>query len=583
MNLLNSDIFGREFNFKCNFRHGITILGFSGDGDYRLLGSMRHNLKNNSLSIDNELNCTLQDVVHIGTKLRNRLLNDLVALVVGTKVANVTHLKVLLNLVSKDCHGLVYSDICPNDRQNFASVKKIVEPKVREILASKVIDSDGTIEYIRICDEVISSLYDENLTPLERIFRIWRATYFLRAWRLFIVQSDYLNLDSNFITANAYACIELNAQNLLILIKKLRNEGLNELFLPTIFNSQPCEETFRKMRSMGTINFTKINFTLLELMHLVGRVQLMNDIMFFKLANVDIFFPRNPAHKTHVNTFELPTDGEIEETMLKASNAAVYDAQRFGICVTSNDIQRCNLKDVHITMNRNDQYRNNDNIDLNIASSCDDDTVDFENLKDYSNKIDNLNEGSSYVNVMGKNGSKIVRKSTLMWNYNDSKSKLSADRLQRVRADKKRPNRQLEFVDVTVIDKPIYRAHEIKTGDWCFFINTLQNDDSKTKFVFGNILSFQHPGTKYKDREYPLDFAPVLQNENVKKILVLALWYEADINGIVHSSKCPKCNLIDIENYVMNVLHSAIEKNSDGTICISQEFSNLMKSTLQHF
>lgn len=290
--------------------------------------------------------CFLQDIVHIGTKLRNRLLDLVIFLLIGNKVASVSHLKILINSVPKSVHGLVYSDICPDDRQNYNSLEKVMQPNVREALATYVLGSEGTVEFIRICYEITSSLYDDNLAPLDRISRIWRSTFLLRAWRLHIrhAAKDGLNLDENFISRNAYQCIELNAKNLVILVRKFRDEGLTQFFQPTLFNSQPCEETFRKLRSMGTLNFTKVNFTLLELIHLIGRVELMDDIMNFKLADIDVHFPRNPIHKAKFNHFELPSDLQINNTIKQALSTAVEEATKFEMLITEKDIEKCKLK-----------------------------------------------------------------------------------------------------------------------------------------------------------------------------------------------------------------------------------------------
>lgn len=155
------------------FRHGIKVAGFSGDGDIRVLNSMRYNSNFNSdinenkwFSVDSNI-CFLQDIVHIGTKLRNRLLDLVIFLLIGNKVVSVGHLKILINSVPKAVHGLVYSDICPDDRQNYNSLVKVMEPRVRKALAAYVLGSEGTIEFIKICDEITSSLYDDNLSPLE--------------------------------------------------------------------------------------------------------------------------------------------------------------------------------------------------------------------------------------------------------------------------------------------------------------------------------------------------------------------------------------------------------------------------------
>lgn len=70
------------------------------------------------------------------------------------------------------------------------------------------------------------------------------------------------------------------------------------------------------------------------------------------------------------------------------------------------------------------------------------------------------------VDCTDENGLKTVRKSSLIWNLSDSKDKLSADRLNRVRGSKRKSsNQQLEFVDVSMIDKPLCKTSGIKVGD----------------------------------------------------------------------------------------------------------------------
>lgn len=69
-----------------------------------------------------------------------------------------------------------------------------------------------------------------------------------------------------------------------------RDSNMGKFYLPTLFNSQPNEEIFRQFRSMGTISYTKINFSLLKLFHLVGRVELQNNIVHVKLAGKGVFF-----------------------------------------------------------------------------------------------------------------------------------------------------------------------------------------------------------------------------------------------------------------------------------------------------
>lgn len=104
----------------------------------------------------------IQDFIHIGTKLRNRMLKPSVSLPFGTKAISVSHLKVLLANCPKDIHGLVLSDVSPNDRQNFKSLQKVMESRVTESLQKYVIDSEATVVFINICKNATSCGLDKN-------------------------------------------------------------------------------------------------------------------------------------------------------------------------------------------------------------------------------------------------------------------------------------------------------------------------------------------------------------------------------------------------------------------------------------
>lgn len=66
------------------------------------------------------------------------------------------------------------------------------------------------------------------------------------------------NEGKNFISLNAFACIEINAYNLLHLIIKFRDANTPEYFLPTLFQSQSCEHTSQQLCSMTTMDKNKL-------------------------------------------------------------------------------------------------------------------------------------------------------------------------------------------------------------------------------------------------------------------------------------------------------------------------------------
>lgn len=77
--------------------------------------------------IDLKRTLCFQDTVHIGTKFRNRLLAAPITITLGNSVVSLSHLKILLNNVPKDIHGLTMKDICPDDHQNYGSLEKMMK------------------------------------------------------------------------------------------------------------------------------------------------------------------------------------------------------------------------------------------------------------------------------------------------------------------------------------------------------------------------------------------------------------------------------------------------------------------------
>lgn len=88
---------------------GITILGFSSDGDTRLLKSMNIKTFSSHAQKNNSDSCALQEVyvqdtVYIGTKLRTRLLKPGIILPMSKYNASVSHLYEITEKFSKDKH-----------------------------------------------------------------------------------------------------------------------------------------------------------------------------------------------------------------------------------------------------------------------------------------------------------------------------------------------------------------------------------------------------------------------------------------------------------------------------------------------
>lgn len=184
-------------------------------------------------------------------------------------------------------------------------------------------------------------------------------------------------------------------------------------------------------------------------------------------------------------------------------------------------------------------------------------------MKDFTKGHETLDENSSFVNVVGSRGEKIVRKSTLMFNLSKSKEKLSSDRMKRVHgsSNKRTPYRQLEFIDVSVIDQAVYIANEIKIGDWVAFKNV-------KGFILGNILSFRYvDGRTNTDKKYLWDVAPIKPNSNEKKsreIELMATWYQMELNVTMPALKFIEHRYVRTQYYVASVARDAIERENES-------------------
>ncbi|KAF0688873.1 Uncharacterized protein FWK35_00037959, partial [Aphis craccivora] len=167
----NEDVMSRwNFMKLAAASQGIEIIGFSSDGDTRLLKTMQLQslsmyARESNLNVD-VLNDTIetaetandwswfsighppivfkdetnreiyiQDTVHIGTKLRTRFLKPNIVLPMGTYFASVDHLIELTRNYTKDKHLLTMTDLKPEDKMNFQSAQKMCSTKVLEILS----------------------------------------------------------------------------------------------------------------------------------------------------------------------------------------------------------------------------------------------------------------------------------------------------------------------------------------------------------------------------------------------------------------------------------------------------------------
>lgn len=163
----------------------IEVLGWSSDGDTRCLRAMliRSGLpcvaSNAPRSWQEWFNAffkpdmiCVQDTHHITSKFRNRLYDHTAVIALGNYIVSKSHLQILIDNVSKDKHLLVPSDLRPYDKMNFKPVLKIMNPAVRSLLKEHVAASLGTSIYLGLMENIYKSYEDDNLEPLERVYKL---------------------------------------------------------------------------------------------------------------------------------------------------------------------------------------------------------------------------------------------------------------------------------------------------------------------------------------------------------------------------------------------------------------------------
>lgn len=576
------------------------MLGISSDGVSRLSRSMKIQtnfeinpfLQDEYTKFPNSEVSYSQDHTHIGTKLRNRLTKPSILLPLGNRQISVAHLKMLVLNVPKDIHGIVLNDISPDDKQNFASLEKIMMSRVTEALQKFIIDSEATVAYIKLCNFVTSSFLDRKLNPLDRIFRIWYSVFFIRGWKKWLDANGY-NSDKNFISSNASDCIEINANCLLGLIIKLREQDKASFFQTTFFDSQECERFFRQMRSMTTMSYTMINFPLHGLLNLVQRVELQYDIIYNKLMDKGIVFPRINIHEKTIEdtapTFNMPSNEELVDTIKKARIEAIHEISKFGISINEIDVERCEMKrrvisakEIATEDDDDDVDASDEEVDSDLFSSIFYNRTEPINLPTHepTSEADNHNQ---YIMICDQDGSeKLVRKSSLVWLLSDPVKKLSNDRLKRVQttqSEKKEPNAKRTRNNTSSSNSEFYKKYDetvLQIGKWGIFLldSALQKIpeffEPYLKFcswlldsiVVGSILGFKYSlGKTEKDKQYRLDSALITDDTRIKKVDVLATWYKVNANGVLYQVEGKNSFYIDSHNYIDSIEANLVEKN----------------------
>lgn len=599
-------------------KHEISILGFSSDGDTRCLKAMisnaLHDPKRDSKMSDfysgffiippDRTVAYIQDVTHILTKLRTRLLNGNVVLMMGDYVASSSHLREVISQGIKEIHCLTLSDLEASDKMNFDAAVKIINPEILPML-DEIPDTLATKIYLQIMKLVHDSYLSEIISPSDRVYSIWKATFMLRLWRKSLYENTR-SVSKNFISSNCYSCIELNAHAMVTCINYFRDQNIPRLFLPWLFSSQCCESFFRTARYMTNTCNTVVNFSILELLYRVNRINLLSQIPV--ILKGKYVFPREDKNNKVSNlvtenlyNLDLPNEKQIQDIITRAWQDAVkkMNCIKLNIQVNENFPMAPHEKlseikiddeedDLSLAQNSNSMLHEERNtiskLNSEIIQDIEDDTeYNEENTTNVDpNDIDpKFLKHSPYTLYESEGKCRIIRKSTLCWQLSDGKSKLSNDRLQRVKASEVvKKTEKSTFVEF------VTKSDHVSIGQWCAF-----QGSKPSNILIGKILNFHYctetsfPSkgkTKGKTKKKLSKFHSkkaliwkneILCNENSKKPLeknkkffvkkhVVCLscpWYTIKDSQLILSIK--KAETVNIENYICTLPPPTYENN----------------------
>ncbi|GAB0086470.1 Peptidase S1, PA clan [Sergentomyia squamirostris] len=409
---------------------GICVAGYSTDGDPKFLSAMRHlmGLPTNDMDWFCARKTTpvfMQDTIHIVGKMKNRLLYGKEDLILGDSTISSNHLLTMVKTQPKTLHGMTEHELTSKtDKMKFDVVQKMFQDKVISCL-QEVPNSRGTIFYIKLMKTVYETIY-KDMSPSQRLKQLWYLVFFCREWMGHCKEND-INLD-HFITTNTYACIEINAHSFVNLLRFCNANNLSHLLIPPILSSQTCESFFRHARSMSTTRSTVINFNMLEFLYKTRRIELAVDLHRRiteegKYALEDI---RNRSHEVAHSSYDIAllTEENIETVVKTAYEDASRDLKEFGIIATHTSdflppLQTLDVKKTKVSKSKNQKVeKQREERTLSILNDA--------ALKHI--KCDSENAKNTFE-VALENGESIhIRKSKLLWAFNDKDEKLSSDR-----------------------------------------------------------------------------------------------------------------------------------------------------------
>lgn len=319
---------------------GVDVIAYSSDGDSRYFSVMKDFIKFGITSrrygficpIDFESDTVVfQDTPHKVNNLKNKFMDRAANLQIGKYNVTPTHLESLMTKVPKNLHLMHEKDVKILDRMDYSVVKRIATENVCSLLRKHVPNSEGTSAFLTVLRLLLEAFTSPELAPLERIYKAFYSLFFFRFWRCWCTTSSEVSLE-NFVTCEAYVSIEINSWCLLKLLEQCKQRFGSDAFKPDMYNSQNCENFFRLLRSLTTTLCTMVNFSSLDVMQRVQRINVMNSIM-HELKNFKFRKSFGVDLKDDTIGDNLPSEFEVQQTLIKAYFEVKDVVEKLGVVI----------------------------------------------------------------------------------------------------------------------------------------------------------------------------------------------------------------------------------------------------------
>ena len=584
----------------------------------------------------------VQDTVHLGVKLKARLMSHSQVLPLGKFSAQSAHLSLLESTFRKEQHNLRLKDLDHQDRQNFEAVSRLTSANINVIsLLDEFPDTLGTKYYLLVIKNIVNSFLKRDLSPLQRIQDAWFALFFVRYWRQWILNNKHYTLENNFITTNAYICIELNAHALITLLLTLQNPKLvsdaYKCYLPWLLGSQPCERAFRAARSMSSIFSTVINFSIQGLLQRLHKLQSFIELQ-SESEGTKIIYPQKIIHS---NKDGISTNDDSIYSVDNISIEQIDEAVKAGFIRAQTAMEELGMKELLVKNKQwefafgdigeltQDAYEDDELPETVSDKSCSSTTVEESEESSLAEVLETLEEkeivnqevkekltkklnltaickGSSnkttipiykkanksqekqnftrdhkFIEINHNDESIFIRKTTLVWLFQEGE-RVSSDRLFRVRSTQPY-SKALQSITKHDRDFKLPMTDEqVSLGDLCVFKGLVKNTtvDNANQWKIGRIIQFANYKERLKkDRQYKNSSAMV--NSTVG---VMCSWYCCSKEKYHLFVYRPNENFSHIslsDSYVCTLFASCFEEIK-GTAITGTEIGKLPAGSVLH-